>query len=763
MQYSNFIMKNNVHATLSTALSSVATTIQLTTGQWARFWTEFPQIATLESFDDTWKVVKREIVQITARNDDDLTVVRAFAPCPANDDANSQSQSSVSFSADDQISLYIPKEIFDKILQSMNDIYDNGTNNMRTDIVSWLQVEVNPWSVLVWSAYYDFAGWTITLTDNATNYLEIDEDWNLANNTTGRNDENTKLAIITTASGSVTKIQDWRLWTVGWKIGGVNIHDLTEKASLSPDDELIISDSENIRQNKKIKASGLLGVGNSLAWENINKWDFLYVEWMGNVDWFDWVWYNTNVQKLAIQIIWNWENFDNIKLYLAKVGTPTNDLSIRIETDNNWEPSWNLIDANAFGSISQSGITTTMTQYTISLNWEINILQWVVCHLVLWFGTYDSANYYQIGGTKKDKTLFVVKQYDGSVWNNWTGYNNWYDVANRVNLSKVFHVANTWTRIEISQDWKYLAKTQLNSPVIIKYILWTAWDISTATDSGQSINVWANVYWVYIRKDWKQITVLDTNHVIHWYNLTTAWDFSTATQYGTFNIWWSTTTQGFSMSEDWLHFYVGVSSTTYQYNLSTPRDITTATQQAWGLWAWWTRTISLSEDWTKIIFGQDGLVRWYDLSTPRDITTSTSSIYEAIVNSRWVSFGNNWLYMYITKTNWDVDSYLVWENFGEKTLKNIQCDWIETTLVWKASAMDMSTTPIVPMSAVANFDIWNKVTYNLLQDNSKSWLTIWQKYYLSDTPWEIQTTAGTNEFEVWIAIEPTILKLKQTY
>lgn len=262
-------MKNNVHATLSTVVSSVATTIQLTAWQGSRFWTTFPQIATIESFDENWKVIKREIVKITARNGDNLTVVRAFAPCPENDDANSQSQTAISFNADDQISLYIPKEIFDKIQDSFNDIYDNWTNNMRTDFVSWLQVEVNPWLVLVWSAYYEFAGWTITLTDNATNYLEIDEDWNLANNTTGRNDENTKLAMITTSGGSVTNIKDRRLWTVWWKIGGVNIHDLTGKQNLDPDDEFVVADSENIRQNKKIKYSNIIWFWNKSEFDSL--------------------------------------------------------------------------------------------------------------------------------------------------------------------------------------------------------------------------------------------------------------------------------------------------------------------------------------------------------------------------------------------------------------------------------------------------------------------------------------------------------------
>lgn len=216
-RYSNRIMKNNVHATLSTSISSIATTIQLMTWQGARFWNDFPQIATLESVEN-WKVIKREIVQIVSRSGDNLTVERAFAPCPENDDANSQTQTSFSFNADDTISLYIPKEIFDKIHDSLNDIYDNWVNKLRTEVVSWLQIKVNAWPVLVWSWYYDFAWWTLTLTDNATNYVEIDNTGTLVANTSWRWTKSTKISKVITSWWEVVNIQDWRLWTVWWEL-----------------------------------------------------------------------------------------------------------------------------------------------------------------------------------------------------------------------------------------------------------------------------------------------------------------------------------------------------------------------------------------------------------------------------------------------------------------------------------------------------------------------------------------------------------------
>ena len=261
-RYEQYEIKNNVFGTLSAPISSLATTIQLWDWQWARFSTN--QLATLENIED-WKVKKREIVLITAINWDVLTVTRKYAPCPADDEANTQWQVSFSFWADDTISLYITKEHFDKIDDwftnvdnSFDDVYENWTDELRTYKTTWLWVEVKPWKVLVWSAYYDFEWWTLTLTNNATNYIEIDEDWDLVVNMTSWTDENTKISKVITSWWEVTSIEDWRLWTVWWKIGWVNIHDLTEKENLDNDDEFIIADSQNIYQNKKIKAISFL-------------------------------------------------------------------------------------------------------------------------------------------------------------------------------------------------------------------------------------------------------------------------------------------------------------------------------------------------------------------------------------------------------------------------------------------------------------------------------------------------------------------------
>ena len=490
MQYSNYDMKNNVHATLSTAVSSVATTIQLTSWQWSRFWTTFPQIATLESFDENWKVIKREIVKITWRSGDNLTVVRAFAPCPENDDANSQTQNAISFNADDTISLYIPKEIFDKISDSLNDIYDNWTNNMRTEIVSWLQVQVNPWQVMVWSAYYDFSGWTITLTDNATNYLEIDEDWLLANNTTTRNDQNTKLAIITTSSGSVTNIKDRRLWTIGWKIGGVNIHDLTEKTSLSSNDEFIIADSDNIYNNKKLKYSTIKNILTNktlLAEKKFATWNDIVSIWDSQDN------YENKKTKVS-----------NLREWLPFAYQPSNYTNSKYIGD--WDflfwrySSWWVFFNRLGGTMSRQSEDITYVRAGLwtayNFVWS-NIYNWTVYVYLRWSNTQNAITKNVIWNSRQWTQVFTTTtnlQNCQFLWFDWTYFafakTDWTIYYFDESWNLVWQHSITWYNWFVANNWRVVIMEWSQTKTI------TIYDNITTMNVLKQYNVSDNSYYL---------------------------------------------------------------------------------------------------------------------------------------------------------------------------------------------------------------------------------------------------------------------------
>jgi len=220
MRYDQYILKNNVFAEIYAPISSLATTIQVKSWQGARFWNSFPQLLTLENFDDNWKVLKREIVKLTGVSGDYLTVVRGFAPCPPSDSANGQWQSTFSFNADDKISLYIPKEIFDRIADAIVDLYDNGNDRVFITWTGWLWIQITAWNVRVWNQEFEYNGWTATLNNNATNYVMLDGSWTIVINTTWRDQKKAKIATIVTSGGEITSIKRWKMDILGGEFGG---------------------------------------------------------------------------------------------------------------------------------------------------------------------------------------------------------------------------------------------------------------------------------------------------------------------------------------------------------------------------------------------------------------------------------------------------------------------------------------------------------------------------------------------------------------
>jgi hypothetical protein len=200
-RYTNYAIKNNVFGTLSAPVSSLATTIQLDTGQGARFTTNM--LATLEHIEDN-KITKREIVLITNVSSDTLTVVRKYAACPSSDDANTQGQTSFSFDTSDTINVYIPKEILDLINNGIKFLETQGTDRMRVlEAASGtpLAIDIMPGNFRCADDNIVYAGTTDQLlTNNATNYIMIDGTGTLQISTTDRDTRYTRLAKVTTLS-----------------------------------------------------------------------------------------------------------------------------------------------------------------------------------------------------------------------------------------------------------------------------------------------------------------------------------------------------------------------------------------------------------------------------------------------------------------------------------------------------------------------------------------------------------------------------------
>lgn len=128
MAFVNYKTENNSFSYLAIALSSDSTTIQV--NDWDIFPTSWPFILTIEHYDDSNNCVKREIVKATARDNNTITVERAFEECVADDTANPKTlqQSPFNFVAGDSVSLTLTSEL---VTDLQNEI-TRQLNNLET-------------------------------------------------------------------------------------------------------------------------------------------------------------------------------------------------------------------------------------------------------------------------------------------------------------------------------------------------------------------------------------------------------------------------------------------------------------------------------------------------------------------------------------------------------------------------------------------------------------------------------------------------------
>lgn len=194
---------------------------------------------------------------------------------------------------------------------------------------------------------------------------------------------------------------------------------------------------------------------------------------------------------------------------------------------------------------------------------------------------------------------------------------------------------------------------------VVEYSLSTLYDVSTATATGETLDVGAkdpSPNGLRFKPDGTQLFVIgNTNDKVYAWSLSTAWDLSTATfedESPSVNSEESAP-QGLAFSSDGTKFYVvgSISGTVYQYTLSTAWDVTTAS------YASKSKSVSSEDSFPiSVTFDDDGdqmfvlgitndAVFIYDLSTAWDVSTATLSdsfdVSGESGNGRGIAFGGN--------------------------------------------------------------------------------------------------------------------------
>ncbi len=133
-----------------------------------------------------------------------------------------------------------------------------------------------------------------------------------------------------------------------------------------------------------------------------------------------------NQVKGGMQLYGAGISFSTINLGLAKVGTPSDNATFRIETDNAGAPSGTLADANATGTIAGSSLTPGFVDTTITFAGAFTLTlgtkYWIVIGRS---GTLSDTNYYSLGGANLagtentislEDTISLGSRFNGTNW-----------------------------------------------------------------------------------------------------------------------------------------------------------------------------------------------------------------------------------------------------------------------------------------------------------------------------------------------------------
>lgn len=122
-----YVASNLAKSTLDLDISASATSITLKAGDGALFPDEFPFLLKFEKFVSS-AVTKREIVKVTWKSGDTLSIVRAWENCPASDTAQAQTKTAQSFSKYDSVTLIVTAQTWREVQDEVENLWANKLN-----------------------------------------------------------------------------------------------------------------------------------------------------------------------------------------------------------------------------------------------------------------------------------------------------------------------------------------------------------------------------------------------------------------------------------------------------------------------------------------------------------------------------------------------------------------------------------------------------------------------------------------------------------
>ena len=631
MVYNKYTATNNAQSLLLAWISNGSLTMQVTAWEWALFPSTYPFLLVLEQYntDAVPKVVKREIVKVTNRSTDTLTIVRSAWSCVQDDTANPRLlwTTAYSFDAWDSVSLYVTAEDSKDVKDEVSRLetaklnvadFQNGTPVYWASSWGTDDYEITLVPAISWYALWQCFRFQADVWNTGPATLNVNSKWPI----------------------TIKKLHDQDLETGDIEAGQI-VEVAYDWTYFQMDSQVaIIQEAETSKLTENIDP----------VWEDWDAWDCLFNETaptFAESTSKQNIWDIASNTRIAFPVFWSGVAWTTLKLWLCKTSSPSDNLKLRIETDNAGEPSGTLFDANAISSIEAASLTTSLADTTMTLAGSITIPKWQRCRVVLyvwdyWSETVNWTNYYNVWYINKITTARGIQNWDGATWGSHflvVDIPTWYTY---------------WTSHSITQsEWW---KIQTNVACTLKQVVIKTGDGSTRCRLRDSAG-----------------TVLDTQSVTSYI--------------ATFN-------------------YPLAANTVYRVEADNSGGAYTALYSHDG-----TQPI-VSTNITWITRSQDG-VDLVDADVHHIVSITTEG------RNPYINYVSSWLFSawVLSKTN-AVHSYQI----PNALLRIAKASYVAWTI--PKVTMPGSITSAIP------------------------WLTANTDIFLSDTPWAVSTTPGTNKYLV---------------
>lgn len=234
MSFEKYTGTNNAVGNLNANIGTWTSSLVLQTNQWWLFPSVFPFLATIVQYatpaDPTTAVVKREIVKVTNRSGDTLTVTRAFEACPASDTATTQTTTAQSFDSWDFVYLWITALTIDDIQDELDRLETDKLDaswELRTWLWNWKVIYTN-WSwveveLAVWAA------WTFLWFNGTSSAPSAQIPTTQQNVITGTAGE----TVDWTTTPQAVYVSDWTWWRTSWRYYKADANDWTNTDSIN--------------------------------------------------------------------------------------------------------------------------------------------------------------------------------------------------------------------------------------------------------------------------------------------------------------------------------------------------------------------------------------------------------------------------------------------------------------------------------------------------------------------------------------------------